>query len=182
MKAVIFNGSPRVKGNTSIVSQILSDHLLSVAAEVSVLRLYSLNIKPCIDCRSCKAGKMKCVLKDDMFIIYDKLEDSDAVIITSPIYWFGPTAKTKLMIDRLRPYYVNRKLAGKKGALVVVAGAGYKDSSLTFSMFRRIFRTLGIIDAGSLALKAYDEGDVLLNNALSQGIISLCTAINKENL
>jgi multimeric flavodoxin WrbA len=177
MRVVILNGSPRVNGNTSEVSHLISDHLRSVPSEVSILRLYNMNIAPCVDCRSCKSGELRCVLEDDMPGLCDRIEESDAIIVATPVYWFGPSAKTKLMIDRLRPYYLNGKLRGKKGALILVAGEGYKDSGLTISMFRRIFRTLGIIDAGSLALKAYEEGDVLFNKALSGGIRSICAGI-----
>lgn len=117
---------------------------------------------------------MKCRRADDMIQLSGVLEGSDALIFVSPVYWFGPTSQTKLAIDRLRPYFMNGLLKGKSGAVITVAGEGYSDSRLVFSMFRRIFRTLGMIESDMFALKAYDQGDVRLNTSLKR-IIRSCS-------
>ena len=47
----------------------------------------------------CKEGKLECVLKDDMVKLYKKIDSADYLIFGTPIYWFGPTAKMKLLLD-----------------------------------------------------------------------------------
>ena len=42
------------------------------------------------------------------------MDEADIIIFGTPNYWYGPTAKMKLLIDRMRPYIANEKLNGKK--------------------------------------------------------------------
>jgi len=178
-KAFILNGSPRKKGNTSILIQHLTENINS-NIEIEQLFLYDISILPCIDCRACKKGNLECVLKDGMKEIYPKLDDSDLIVIGTPIYWFGPTATTKLFLDRFRPYFVNKKLSGKKAALILPAGSGAGDCGLTTEMFKRSFDALGVELIQTITSEAYDAGDT--NNdakALSE-IKELAMAINSN--
>ena len=86
---------------------------------------------------------MECIIQDEMKEIYERIAAADILIIACPIYWFGPSAKTKLLLDRLRPYYYNRNLKAKKAALILAAGSGQSDCDLTIEMFKRSFLTLG---------------------------------------
>ncbi len=168
MDVLILNGSPRLNGNSAIITAMVSDYLEACHAMVTVIRLHEMRIKPCNDCRFCKSGKMVCIIDDDMKRIYRALEDAGAVIFVTPVYWFGPTSQAKLAIDRLRPYFMNCRLKGKAGLVLTVAGEGYRDSVHLFPVFRKIFKTLGMGNTGMFALKAYDEGEVKLNKSLNR--------------
>jgi len=50
MKTLIINGSPRKKGDTASLINILKQELTGDIVEISA---YRNNIKPCNDCRSC---------------------------------------------------------------------------------------------------------------------------------
>ena len=154
----ILVGSPRPDGNTVTMAGILARHLPD--AEVPIIHLSDLEFGPCIDCRGCKARKQVCILPDDMRPLYDRLEAADAIVVGTPIYWYGPTAQTKLLLDRLRPYYANRGMAGKKLALMLPAGSGPGDCDLTIDMFRRAAVALGMDYLGAACATAYDIGDV----------------------
>jgi multimeric flavodoxin WrbA len=177
-KVEIFLGSPRKKGNTQVLSTILIDKLDKEKVKTNTCFLYGYEIKPCVDCRGCKRGELKCILKDDMDQIYSKIECSEIIVFGSPIYWFGISAKTKLLIDRLRPYYVNKKLNGKKGALLLSAGSGESDCDLTIEMFKRVFNTLGIEFIGAVIAKAYDIGDAERDTIALNSISKLAGLIN----
>lgn len=157
-KILILNGSPRKKGNTSILEDYLTGFLLANHT-VKSIRLYDFNIKPCIDCRACKNGELLCSLKDGMEDLYRLIDNSDVMIIGTPIYWFGLTAQTKLFLDRFRPYFVNKKLEGEKAALILSAGSGAGDCDLTIEMFKRSFKALEIEFLGVVTSEAYDIGD-----------------------
>jgi multimeric flavodoxin WrbA len=155
-------GSPRKQGNT----EILVDEILKGAEEMGHiterLRLYDYEILPCLDCRGCKRAKFgyTCVLSDDMGKIYDKLEISDLIIFGTPVYWYGPTAKMKLFIDRLRPYIAGRKLASKKGLVVAPSEEGPGCCGPLLQMFAMSFQYLGVENAGSFLAQAYEQGEI----------------------
>lgn len=156
----IIIGSPRKKGNTSLMADLLIQHAENMDYKFEKSFLYDIDMKPCKDCRVCKKGEEKCLVKDGMQDLYNKLEQSDTIIVGTPIYWFSPTAQTKLFVDRLRPYYGSKRLKGKKLGLLLPAGVGAKDCDLTIIMFKRICEALEIEYIGEVIVEAYDEGDV----------------------
>ena len=178
-KLQILIGSPRRKGNTSIMVETLIGHLDTNKINVNTTYLYDYEIQPCIDCRICKRGKLVCKIKDGMQDIYPKVDDSEIFIIATPIYWSGPSGMTKNMFDRFRPYYENEKLHHKRAALLLPAGSGAKDCDLTIEMFRRSFEALEIEFIGVVTAVAYDEGDVLKDAEAMEAIKVLAEQISK---
>jgi multimeric flavodoxin WrbA len=45
-----------------------------------------------------------CAVKDDMQMIHQLIQESDGLIVATPIYFAGVTAQTKAWLDRLFPY------------------------------------------------------------------------------
>jgi multimeric flavodoxin WrbA len=166
----ILIGSPRKNGNTSIMAKYLHENALLSGMSSKITFLYDHTIQACTDCRGCKKGKKECFVLDDASEIYARLEKADIIIFGTPVYWFGPSATMKLLIDRLRPYYLNKKLAGKKAAVFLPAGEGAKDCDLTIEMFKRVFQTLGMIFMGAVTAKAYDIGDLNKNKKVHDPI------------
>jgi len=178
-KTEIFIGSPRKNGNTSYLSKYLNDLLNANDVLSSLSYLYDYEIEPCVDCRSCKRDDMCCVLNYDANLLYEKMENADVIVFGTPIYWFGPTAKMKLLIDRLRPYFTNKKLAGKNGAVILSAGSGAGDCDLAVEMFKRIFRALEINFVGNVLSQSYDAGDASADKEAIYNIEQLSQRIIK---
>ena len=87
-----------------LVSRVLSgakEHGL----ETEIIYLSDYSFSDCIGCEGCKAT-FRCVLKDDMQTIYEKIEESDAIVLGSPTYFYNVTGITKTFLDRLYPYVV----------------------------------------------------------------------------
>jgi multimeric flavodoxin WrbA len=99
-KVLILNGSPRVKGNTAVLSQRLAAGVRESGSEAEIIYLHGLDIQACDACEGCQTGGKGCVIGDDMQEIYPKLRDSDAIVIASPVYWYSMTAQMKLCLDR----------------------------------------------------------------------------------
>jgi multimeric flavodoxin WrbA len=58
----ILIGSPRKKGNTFILSDMLSKNLIEKGCNAAMTFLYDYQIDPCIDCRACKLNDLECAL------------------------------------------------------------------------------------------------------------------------
>ncbi|MEM2940853.1 MAG: flavodoxin family protein [Thermoproteota archaeon] len=160
MKVLGLIGSPRKNSNTDLlVSRILdgasaSNHL------TEKLYLYELNISPCVDCRRCKKGSFQCAINDDMQILYPKLKDADVIIFGTPLYWYGPTGKMKLVVDRLRPFIASKKLKGKKAILVTPSEEGPSACGHLVGMFELSFQYLEINLIDKVLAKAYEKAEV----------------------
>ena len=85
---------------------------------------------------------------------------ADVIVFGTPIYWYGPTAKMKVLLGRMRPFVENKKLRGKRAVVVVLSAEGPKACDPTIEMFRLSFEYLGVEFAGKVLANAFDKGAV----------------------
>jgi multimeric flavodoxin WrbA len=163
MKILALIGSPRRGSNTDIAVERIFAGAREKGHTSEKVYLYDYEIAPCVDCRRCKDLPNVCVLHDDMLAVYPKIEEADVIVFGTPLYWYGPTAKMKLLIDRLRPYIANRKLDGKKGIVVAPSEEGPEACGCLVEMFRKSFAYLGMEFAGAILPKAYERGEIKEN-------------------
>jgi multimeric flavodoxin WrbA len=160
MKVLGLVGSPRRGSNTDLLVSAVLYGAGAANHDIDKVYLYDANIQPCVDCRACKKGSFQCVVGDGMKQLYPKLEEADVIVFGTPLYWYGPTAKMKLLIDRLRPYIASGKLKGKKAVLVVPSEEGADACGCLVKMFEMSFQYIGVELAAKLLVKAYEKADV----------------------
>lgn len=107
MKTLIINGS--LKGEAShsymVASRFARGIEAAADAQTEVIELKNMNISHCVGCFGCwKVTPGQCVIRDDMDIIRDKIMESDNIILSFPLYFFGVSSKMKTMLDRLLPF------------------------------------------------------------------------------
>lgn len=83
--------------------------------------LKDLDIKFCLGCNACQKNEDNhCILNDDMYKIYNAINDCNKIIIMSPIYMNQITGILKNIFDRFNPYCASENLKGKKIYLITV--------------------------------------------------------------
>ena len=153
-------GSPRKQGNTDIlVDQVLKGGASRGYAGEKVY-LYDCQMSGCIDCRSCKTGDLVCAVKDGMQALYPKIDAADVVVFGTPVYFYGPTGKMKLLIDRLRPYTGSKKLKGKRAIIVAPSGVGARAADALVMMCAKSLEYLGMQVVDKLLPAASGKGDI----------------------
>jgi multimeric flavodoxin WrbA len=95
--------------------------------------------------------------------VYPKLEQADILVFGTPLYWYGPTAKMKMLIDRLRPFVENKKLKGKRAVIVVPSAEGAHACELVNEMFRLSLDYIGVELLGNLFVTAYEKAEIANN-------------------
>ncbi len=117
MKPVIIgvSGSPRNKNTNYMLKTILD----ATGFNYELVFLKDKIIKPCVACGGCFHSH-KCVVKDDMQELYDKLPKADIIVFASPTYFANVTSLMKIFFDRCLPLYLSKKLKGKKVVLLTV--------------------------------------------------------------
>lgn len=104
MKVLAIAGSPRRHGN----SETLLDWLLASIGEEEGVQLEKIpiveaNVNPCRGCNACEVLN-RCVQRDGMDILHDKLVEADCIVIAAPIFCMGINAQTKALIDRAQVF------------------------------------------------------------------------------
>jgi multimeric flavodoxin WrbA len=174
MRTVALIGSPRKGSNTdTLIDETLRGFKTGGHTSEKVY-LYGYEISPCIDCRKCKTGDYNCIINDGMQQIYPKMDAADLIIFGTPNYWYGPTAKMKLLIDRMRPYIANGKLKGKKAVVIIPAAEGPSACGPLIEMFRMSFDYVEMEFTGKILAEAYEKGEIkadheVLKNAYDLG-------------
>lgn len=174
IKILAVSGSPRKKGNTSL----LIDEALKIVAEEGVetekIELSDYDYSDCTGCEGCQES-LKCVIPDDMQLLYPKILESDALILGSPTYFYNMTAKMKAFIDRLYCYEIFdsqlrnvwiplNECIGLKYALVIAVCEQQRDEDMgvTGDMMAKSLESLGyrVIESVKI-LNSFKKGDVL---------------------
>ncbi len=115
-------GSPRKGGNTDLLVSRIAAGATAANAHVEVVHLGELQIRECDGCHACWKGR-PCSKKDDMLALYPKIAASEAIVFGTPVYWYGPTALMKVLIDRFVYFNceANRPMIrGKRAAVAIV--------------------------------------------------------------
>jgi multimeric flavodoxin WrbA len=105
MKVIAINGSPRKEWNTATLLKKALEGAASQGAATELVHLYDLNYKGCISCFACKekGGKSygRCVVRDDLKPLFEKIEAADALVFGSPIYLGNITGEMQSFLERL---------------------------------------------------------------------------------
>ena len=171
-KVLVFMGSPRKEGNSTILAGRAVRGAKKAGAEVETFHLNTLNIRPCQACDSCrKKGSYSCIQDDDMRALYPKLREADAIILAGPVYWFTIGAQTKLLMDRFYALGGDNgyALAGKHiGIILTYADADPFLSGAVNALrtFQDAFAFVGAKIVGMVYGSAAGPGEVSSNREL----------------
>jgi len=178
VKTIALFSSPDRNGNTGT---LLDSFLKNCSSEVEIINVYSLNIKPCIDCKFCRKNR-KCVFTDDMNMLYEKIENCDALIIASPMYFTSFPAPLKMVIDRFQVYWSRKFILKeespfkrKKAILIMSSGLkGIPSFSHCEAMMKQFFSLVNAEAFVPLFAEGTDDNPVksdenLKNHATKRG-------------
>lgn len=101
---IVISSSERINGN----SEILVSEFVKGAREnnnVEVINLRELNYGFCKGCLACQSTN-KCILKDDISNVIDKVCNADILAFATPIYYYSISGQLKTFLDRMNPLYV----------------------------------------------------------------------------
>jgi len=122
-----------------------------------------LSIQGCDACEACKTGTRECALTDDMTPLYQDILDSDILLIGTPVYWWGPSAQLKAVIDRLFAFADapgRSPLAGKRAIVVVALEEEPPQAEHVIGMLDKSFAFLGVECVGTVVAQAGPKGAV----------------------
>jgi multimeric flavodoxin WrbA len=165
-------GSPRRKGNTSLLLRKAIEGAVDSGAEVSEIVLRDQKISPCLEIYGCKDTGL-CVIEDDFHSVIEKILESEGLILASPIFFYGVSAHTKILIDRCQSLWMKKyriegvesgKRIPKRKGIFISLGAtkGKKLFDGSLLTVRYFFDVLDMELYKSLLYRGIDkEGEVL---------------------
>lgn len=173
-KVLILSASPRKGGNSDTLCNEFMRGALDSGHDVEKVFLRDRTIHYCTGCGVCNSTH-KCVQKDDMAEVLDKMVKADVIVMATPVYFYTMDAQMKTLIDRTVPRYT--EISNKDFYFVVTAAdtdqnmlertiegfRGFTDDCLTDPHEKGIIYATGVWQSGEInghpAMKqAYEMG------------------------
>lgn len=122
------SGSPIKGGNTDTFLHQALESAQQEGANTYFISLAKMEIRDCIHCNWCVRKQTEgqfCNQHDDMYQIFPRLLEADAILLASPVYFTRLSGYMAVMLDRLRCLghgnLYHRALKGKVGGGLVVS-------------------------------------------------------------
>jgi|WetSurMetagenome_2_1015567.scaffolds.fasta_scaffold05119_2 multimeric flavodoxin WrbA len=110
MKVIALNGSPRKSWNTAKLLDNALEGAKDKGADTELINLYDLEYKGCRSCFACKRQNLKsygaCCINDDLKPLFNKISQSDVLLLGSPIYFCNVTAAMRAFLERFLFQYL----------------------------------------------------------------------------
>ena len=174
-KVLIISSSPRKGGNSDVLCDKFMQGAKEAGNSAEKIFLRDKKINFCTGCGFCNTNDYtKCSQQDDMAEILDKMQESDVIVFSSPIYFYAIAGQMKTFIDRICARYTH--LSNKEFYYILTAADASK-GAIQFALgeFKGLMACLnnpkekGYLFAGGVWQKGEIEGTQFLNQAYELG-------------
>jgi multimeric flavodoxin WrbA len=150
MKVIGVNASPRGKDSNTLrlVNAVLAG-AKDNGAETEYVDLYTLHIGYCTACGTCYV-KGECTLLDDFSDLFDRLMNTDGIVLGAPNYIDSVPAPMKALFDRMADAIHCQMLTGKFGCSVCTAGGAGETEVVGY--MNKVLATLGANVVGGIGV------------------------------
>ena len=168
---LVFLGSARKGSNTGVLCAEAMKGAGEEGMKGRLVKLSDLEILACRGCFKCKDGACSSH-RDDMNRILKQMQQADAFIFATPVYFWNVSGLMKMFFDRLLPLLVMKKdkdrtrlesrIKGRRAGIIVVQEeAKGPHESIPKMFFERNFADFELeLDGSVLAYGALHAGDV----------------------
>ena len=169
-KLLIVNGSPRKNGVDAAIAKLIADHVKEQGYETEIVNICEMKIGGCRACMACKKTQ-RCVQKDCMNDILDKIRESDMLLFATPVYFLSETGPFRTFMDRMYPLMLmnpDRTVTSfignvKKAAIIVTCGA--PDGNMKFAnivaKFINVMKMYNVTDASGFIIPGANPDTVM---------------------
>ena len=163
-------GSPRRRGNSDTLALEFLRGAASRGHGHTLLIPTELGLAPCDGQNTCfKDGR--CLIRDGMNDIYEKVLGTPYLLIATPVYFMGPPGSLKAFIDRFQAVWARSSLLGEfdpdspkrrseHRVFAIVVGATEENSNMykpTRSIIKAFSNVIGFEYAGDIVATGLDK-------------------------
>ena len=167
-KVLVISASPRKGGNSDLLCDQFIQGAKEAGNQADKIFLRDKKISYCIGCGSC-TNSHKCVQKDDMTDILEKMVAADVIAMATPVYFYTMNGQMKTFIDRTVPRYT--EISNKEFYFIMTAADGRKQAmERTLEEFRGFTSCLsGAKEKGIIyGTGAWNAGDIKGSKEMGQ--------------
>lgn len=133
MKALILNGSPRPQGVVVQALRTAADTLRQAGADIEWIDAYRMEFRPCTGCMQCRTTNICPLPRDAAHAVGEQIRQADLLVVGTPTYWGGMSARLKMLFERLVPVFM-----GESGSRPSAAPAKRQTCTRHRCLYRRL--------------------------------------------
>ncbi|MDD1645379.1 MAG: flavodoxin family protein [Methanomicrobiales archaeon] len=104
IKVLAFATGPRRHGNSeTLLDWVLASMGEEPGVEIEKFALSEIQVNPCRGCNACETLN-RCVQRDDMDMLHDRIVGADCIVFATPIYCMGICSQGKALVDRAQVF------------------------------------------------------------------------------
>lgn len=161
MNVLVIKSSPHLNGTSNTIADKFIKGAVDAGHSVETYDIARGNLHPCLGCDKCGMNWL-CVQKDDGNYVLDKIIKCDCLVLVTPVYYFGVSAQSKMLIDRF--YARNGEITAKHLKVVYIAAA-WNDDNIVMEAISKHFDIL------TSYLKMNEIGRILAKGAGTPSMI-----------
>ena len=166
---LVLTGSPRPGGNSELLADAFIKGATDAGHEVAKCEAGKKNIMGCKACDTCYSKGKPCSFDDDFNSIATFIENADAIIFITPLYWFTFPTQLKAVIDKMYSFLIGERGLKIKESMLLVCGEAEDESVFggIVDTYKQIAGYQKWTDRGRLVVPGvYKKGDILSTKAL----------------
>lgn len=170
-KILVLTGSPRQGGNSDRMADAFIRGAQAAGNTVTKYETGLKKIGGCKACNKCYSNGEACVLGDDFNTLAPLMEQSDILVIATPMYWFTFPAQLKAALDKMYALLIGGRESNIKGSILLACTETTEEAD-----FDGLVKTYELIasyqkwtDLAHLLIPAVvEKGDILHTDALKR--------------
>ncbi|MGM0216523.1 flavodoxin family protein [Enterococcus sp. AZ109] len=173
-KILVITGSPRRHGNSWAMTDAFIETAEANGHSITRFDVGLSKIGGCVACEKCFSKENQaCVYNDDFNKIAPFIQEADAVVFSTPLYWYSFPGQIKNFIDKIYSFVVGQKdIAGK--ACGLMACCEDHDISALDGIRFPYEKTIGL-------LKWESVGEVLIPGVFHKGEINATDGLQRAS-
>lgn len=170
-KILVLTGSSRKGGNSDLLADAFMKGAKAAGHEITKFECGHKNIKPCIACNACYSKEGACTFGDDFNELAPLLEQSDMIVLATPMYWFTFPAQLKAGLDKMYALLIGGRQSSIQESMLLACGEceDQSDYEGLIKTYQKIASYQKWKDEGILvASGVLDKGDILKTDFLEK--------------
>lgn len=168
---LVLTGSPRQGGNSDLMADAFIKGAQAAGHHVTKYQAGAKQIFGCKACDRCYSKGEACVFGDDFNTLAPLIEESDVIVISTPMYWFTFPAQIKAALDKMYALLIGGRQSNIKESVLLACAETEEESH-----FEGLIKTYESIaayqkwtDVAKLVVTSVlNKGDILHTNALKK--------------
>ncbi|HAH62573.1 MAG TPA: flavodoxin family protein [Treponema sp.] len=170
-KILVLTGSPRKGGNSDLLADAFIKGAQLAGHTVIKYETRLKKINGCRVCNKCYSKGAACVFEDDFNTLAPFIEQSDMLVLATPMYWFTFPAQLKAALDKMYALLIGGRQSNIKECVLLACAETENETD-----FDGLVKTYELIasyqkwtDRAHLLIPSVSEkGDILHTDALKR--------------